>query len=763
MVAGTGEAPSGIIAYEHDAFPDEYLGNLLVTSWGDHRIDRFRLQPKGASFESVAEPLIVGGENFRPVGLALGPDGSLYCTDWVLRDYNLHGRGRVWRIAAVGSAAEQSPNVVEVLGDDRIGTLRHHAASESLPVRRAAARRLVAVQPNAAVSICRDENASERARYECLMALAQLGEGDHHRVLKSYVPDRDGPYDSVQTGMASHFGESPSLTALQRIMEEGGTTDPLYLLAALQNVTPVLRVFGSSQSSATVGVLNDLVAQGDPFLISELVRLMGETIPPDQLANILASDAGLSAELRAAALLAARSERPDNAAAIEIALRRPDSIVRRLAVQWSAEEHMTDLRPQVEAVLTGEPMTTDLFLATIAALDMLDGRSPRDFEQAPIGKYVVPLLTNENTPDAVKVQALRLVEADDPQLTIEVWKRLLASEDFNTRLETVRSLCESPVEGALDLLIEVAMRERPIQDHRNVPDEEERILIEADIQHEFLLRESLLGLARTVNGSSNDRRAAAVLIDLLKSRPDLEAEVIRSLRTVAQSDEMVQNAILERVIFTTNNSERENEFAEQARLALPIDHPQSAQFRGRWSRRPQSIEEWRALFSKVEPATGLFRSGPDPVASGRRVFYHPNGPGCYKCHTVEGRGGRVGPDLSYIGRSFTREKLIDSILEPSREVSPQFTTWNMLTRDGVVHTGMIVHENEGRTILGDSEGRTTELATIDIEERAPQRVSVMPEKLWERMTVQEFRDLLAYLQSLGRPPEGNADHADARD
>ncbi len=46
MVSGTGEAPSGILAYEHDAFPEEYLGNLIVTSWGDHRIDRFRLRPK---------------------------------------------------------------------------------------------------------------------------------------------------------------------------------------------------------------------------------------------------------------------------------------------------------------------------------------------------------------------------------------------------------------------------------------------------------------------------------------------------------------------------------------------------------------------------------------------------------------------------------------------------------------------------------------------------------------------------------------------
>ena len=77
MVAGTGEAPSGVLAYESDGLPEEYVGSLLATSWGDHRIDRFRLLSKGASFTSLAEPLIVGGENFRPVGIACAPDGSL--------------------------------------------------------------------------------------------------------------------------------------------------------------------------------------------------------------------------------------------------------------------------------------------------------------------------------------------------------------------------------------------------------------------------------------------------------------------------------------------------------------------------------------------------------------------------------------------------------------------------------------------------------------------------------------------------------------
>ena len=98
MVAGTGEAPCGVLSYEADNLPAEYRGSLLVTSWGDHRIERYRLEPRGASFRSVMEPVVVGGEDFRPVGIALAPDGSLYFSDWVDKSYELHGKGRIWRL-----------------------------------------------------------------------------------------------------------------------------------------------------------------------------------------------------------------------------------------------------------------------------------------------------------------------------------------------------------------------------------------------------------------------------------------------------------------------------------------------------------------------------------------------------------------------------------------------------------------------------------------------------------------------------------------
>ena len=101
MVAGTGEAPSGVVEYDRDNLPKIIAERLLVTSWGDHRIEQYRLKPHGASFRATMEPVVTGGEDFRPVGIAIAPDGSVYISDWVDKSYTLHGKGRIWRLRQV--------------------------------------------------------------------------------------------------------------------------------------------------------------------------------------------------------------------------------------------------------------------------------------------------------------------------------------------------------------------------------------------------------------------------------------------------------------------------------------------------------------------------------------------------------------------------------------------------------------------------------------------------------------------------------------
>ncbi len=133
MVTGVGEAPCAVLSYESDGLPREYLGSLLVASWADHRVERYVLKPRGASFAAERKPFVQGGANFRPVGLAVAPDGSLFLSDWVLSDYTLHGKGAVWHVRPKQAHKPDRP------ADPKKGLFSLHR-----PLRESSARKLAA-------------------------------------------------------------------------------------------------------------------------------------------------------------------------------------------------------------------------------------------------------------------------------------------------------------------------------------------------------------------------------------------------------------------------------------------------------------------------------------------------------------------------------------------------------------------------------------------------------------------------------------------
>lgn len=100
MAAGTGEAPCAVL-YDH--------GTLLVTSWGDHRIERYTLEHRGATVRARMSPVVVGDENFRPSGMVAGPDGAYYFADWVDRSYPVHGKGRIWKLSWKNGPPQDAP------------------------------------------------------------------------------------------------------------------------------------------------------------------------------------------------------------------------------------------------------------------------------------------------------------------------------------------------------------------------------------------------------------------------------------------------------------------------------------------------------------------------------------------------------------------------------------------------------------------------------------------------------------------------------
>jgi putative membrane-bound dehydrogenase-like protein len=167
--------------------------------------------------------------------------------------------------------------------------------------------------------------------------------------------------------------------------------------------------------------------------------------------------------------------------------------------------------------------------------------------------------------------------------------------------------------------------------------------------------------------------------------------------------------------------------------------PDSAEFHVRF-RRKSSAAEQEALVQAALTRTGN-------ADRGRTVFLDTTKAQCSKCHRIGEQGERIGPELTGIGDRFSRIHIVESILEPSRTVTPGYQTFVVVLRDGKVLTGIKVAETETTLTLGDNQGQKHMIAKAEIEEQRTQSQSTMPDGIVKQLTVDQFVDLIAFLSS----------------
>lgn len=139
---------------------------------------------------------------------------------------------------------------------------------------------------------------------------------------------------------------------------------------------------------------------------------------------------------------------------------------------------------------------------------------------------------------------------------------------------------------------------------------------------------------------------------------------------------------------------------------------------------------------------------PGDAERGRALFATSTGVQCRNCHRVGTVGIEVGPELSKIGQKANRKQILESILEPSKVIAPQFVTQLVETTEGKVFTGLLVSRSEQELVLKDAQNKTLKFAAGEIELVAPQATSLMPDLLLKEMTAQEVADLLEFLVGL---------------
>lgn len=120
---------------------------------------------------------------------------------------------------------------------------------------------------------------------------------------------------------------------------------------------------------------------------------------------------------------------------------------------------------------------------------------------------------------------------------------------------------------------------------------------------------------------------------------------------------------------------------------------------------------------------------------------------CANCHKLRGEGHEVGPSLETIQHRSPQEILIH-VLDPNREVSPNFLEYIVRLTDGRVVTGLISGDSDAGLTLKRAQNQEETVPRSDIEEMAASGKSLMPEGVEQKVTPEEMADLIAYLKQL---------------
>jgi len=138
---------------------------------------------------------------------------------------------------------------------------------------------------------------------------------------------------------------------------------------------------------------------------------------------------------------------------------------------------------------------------------------------------------------------------------------------------------------------------------------------------------------------------------------------------------------------------------------------------------------------------GELRADAD-VARGREAF----GRVCSACHTFQGTGGKVGPDLTGL-RHQPADAILLHILVPNHEVAPNYQTLAVTTKEGRSISGWLTAETEQGITLRTAAGAEEAVLRRNIAAVAASGVSLMPDGLEQAMTKEEVAGLVAFLKS----------------
>jgi putative heme-binding domain-containing protein len=139
-----------------------------------------------------------------------------------------------------------------------------------------------------------------------------------------------------------------------------------------------------------------------------------------------------------------------------------------------------------------------------------------------------------------------------------------------------------------------------------------------------------------------------------------------------------------------------------------------------------------------------FNTATEPLSldTGKIIFTK----NCSPCHSIENKGGAIGPQLDGVGKWGPRA-LTEKILDPNRNVSESFRNYTITTKDGKIMTGLFRREEGEVIVFADVSGKEFSVPKNNIAEQKVSKYTLMPDHFGQILSQDEFNALLKFLLS----------------
>ncbi len=701
LITGFG-SPTGMCFYESDAFGEKFQNAPLHTDPGPRECRVYRHQLNGFGMQATSEVFLSneGDSYFRPDDICAAPDGRLYVSDWYDGGVGGHGynnpdQGRIFMLV---------PRDKKLARRDKPGPYANTAdaiealQSPNLATQFLARERLLAdgsKSTPALIVLVADRNPVNRAR--ALWLLDRIG-GDARNV----------------------------------VVDQLRQDDPAFRALGVR----ILRRHGNEFGPAILGLAGDPSSEVRREVLLAIRTLSGDSAT-DALAKIAATYDGsdryqleainVAAGDRKAALLARLEQK--GPLAIEqfplLQLLNPQRAVDQLLARL-ADKNLDDKSARLAFDSAVNMPSPDAGWGLLRFAE--DGQRPAPLRRRALDKVLGNL--HGRSPWAAMTSDERFGAAlgkllDDPDLRAPVLSAIgrLHLAGLGSQ---VLALADSPKTepGVRAQAIDVAAK---------------------------LKIDGIAASLRTWLSDSNPQVVKAAL------RGIVDVQDIRVLREILSTDTYsaeLRARAAERLVDSTGGAlvllrlideKQLRPELERPVIKKAIAHPDS-NVRVLYEKFIPEAERPQKLGKAVAQDQILSLEG--DANRGREIFFKSSAAQCKQCHAVQGFGNTLGPDLSNIGKKYERKALLETIIEPSKAIAPEFIPYLLETKEGQVYAGFLTERTADHVVLKDVKSQTVRVATGDIEALVPQQKSLMPELVLSDVTAQDAADLLAFLTTL---------------